>query len=112
MTPEKTITSVESFARKYTRGAVMVLVKIMKSKNMPPNIRVLAARAVLDRGWGAVASGPTTVVELDAPMRKVIHEIVEPIDRPDPTFMAVRLQRDITGVASGTNVVPLNGGEH
>lgn len=49
-TPEQR--RVEEMARDHTETALKTLVSIMGQKKAPPNARVSAACAILDRGWG------------------------------------------------------------
>jgi ABC-type arginine/histidine transport system permease subunit len=51
----KSLTEIRSLARSHTRTAVNVLVGIMRSKDATAAARVLAANAILDRGWGKTA---------------------------------------------------------
>ena len=48
----KTLTEIRSLARSHTRCAINVLVGVMRSKDATAAARVLAANAILDRGWG------------------------------------------------------------
>jgi len=43
---------IRSLARKHTATALNTLAGIMREKKSPPAARVMAANALLDRGWG------------------------------------------------------------
>ena len=45
-------TEIRTLARSYTRAAINTLVGIMRQPKAPPAARVMAANALLDRGWG------------------------------------------------------------
>jgi len=45
-------TEIRSIARKYTASAMKTLAHIMREPTAPPAARVMAANALLDRGWG------------------------------------------------------------
>lgn len=46
---------IRSLARKHTKQAIEVLVSVMEQPNAPPAARVMAAQALIDRGWGKAA---------------------------------------------------------
>ncbi len=48
----KEVADVRKLARSRTKKAVRVLSEIMESADTPANVRVLAAQALLDRGYG------------------------------------------------------------
>lgn len=58
---------IKSLARSHTRTAIRTLAAIMTSPEVPPGVRVTAATALLDRGWGrpmqplATEGGPLIV---------------------------------------------------
>ena len=65
-----------SVARSHTRAAVKVLVGIMRSEDATAAVRVSAANAILDRGWGKATqpseSGDDGVLELIHRIERVI----------------------------------------
>ncbi len=48
----KQLVTVRDLAREKTEKAIETLETVMNGKNTPPNARVAAAVALLDRGWG------------------------------------------------------------
>jgi hypothetical protein len=68
-----TITQVRSLARGYTKRAIQVLGGYLESEDVKPEIRVMAAKELLDRGWGKpsqpIAGDETQSLEL---IRRVI----------------------------------------
>ena len=48
-------TEIRTLARSYTKAAIKTLVGIMQQPKAPPAARVMAANALLDRGWGKAA---------------------------------------------------------
>ena len=48
-------TEIRTLARSYTKAAIKTLVGIMRQPKAPPAARVMAANALLDRGWGKAA---------------------------------------------------------
>lgn len=48
----KTPLEIKSLARMHTKKALAVLADIMEQPNAPPAARVMAAQALIDRGWG------------------------------------------------------------
>lgn len=63
----KISSDIKSLARSHTRTAIKTLAAIMTSPEVPPGVRVTAATALLDRGWGrptqtlATEGGPLIV---------------------------------------------------
>lgn len=43
---------IKELCRAHTKDAVETLIDVMNTKSAPPSARVMAANAVLDRGWG------------------------------------------------------------
>ena len=62
----KQLVYVRDLARGKTEKAINTLVSVMDSKESPPNARVAAAVALLDRGWGR----PPSMLELSAPEKE------------------------------------------
>lgn len=58
----KQLASVRDLAREKTEKAISTLVSVMDGRKSPPNARVAAAVALLDRGWGR----PPQAMELSA----------------------------------------------
>src|SRR5215472_10501804 len=73
-------TEIRTLARSYTRAAINTLVGIMRQPKAPPAARVMAANALLDRGWGKAAQ----LVAVDGEIRQLVEvklNVVQP-DRP------------------------------
>jgi hypothetical protein len=72
----RTLTEVRSLARSHSRTAVRVLVSIMRSDDATPAVRLSAANAILDRGWGKTAqpieNGEDGVLELIHRIERII----------------------------------------
>ncbi|MBR1170420.1 hypothetical protein [Bradyrhizobium liaoningense] len=49
---QRTLTEIKSLARTHTNVAIKTLVQIVRNKDAPAHARVMAANAILDRGWG------------------------------------------------------------
>ena len=52
---KKIVTSVKISARNHTQDAIDCLVRVMNSPQTSPSVKVSAATALLDRGWGKPA---------------------------------------------------------
>ncbi len=76
----KTLTEIRSLARSHTRTALNVLVGVMRSKDATAAVRVSAANAILDRGWG---KAPQAIESGDGGALEVIHRIERVIVRPE-----------------------------
>ncbi|WP_158668485.1 hypothetical protein [Bradyrhizobium guangdongense] len=76
----RALTEIRSLARSHTRTALKVLVGIMRSDDATPAVRLSAANAILDRGWGKSAqpieSGEEGTVE-------TVHRVERIIVRPE-----------------------------
>ena len=72
----RTLTEIRSLARSHSRTAVRVLVGIMRSDDATPAVRLSAANAILDRGWGKTAqpieNGEDGVLELIHRIERII----------------------------------------
>jgi hypothetical protein len=72
----RTVTEIRSLARSLSRTAVRVLVGIMRSDEATPAVRLSAANAILDRGWGKTAqpieNGEDGVLELIHRIERII----------------------------------------
>jgi hypothetical protein len=49
---------VADLAREHTEDAIAVLAEIMKNPDAPAGVRVTAAKALLERGWGKAGAPP------------------------------------------------------
>jgi len=76
----RTLTEIRSLARSHTRTALRVLVGIMRSDEATPAVRLSAANAILDRGWGKAAQ-PIENSEDGAP--ELVHRVERVIVRPE-----------------------------
>ena len=61
-------TEIRTLARSYTKAAIKTLVGIMRQPKAPPAARVMAANALLDRGWGKAAQ----TVAVDGEIRQLV----------------------------------------
>src|SRR5215510_416771 len=61
-------TEIRTLARSYTKAAINTLVGIMRQPKAPPAARVMAANALLDRGWGKAAQ----LVAVDGEIRQLV----------------------------------------
>lgn len=72
----RTLTEIRSIARSHTRTAIRVLVGVMRSDDATPAVRVSAANAIVDRGWGKAAqsleNGEDDVLELIHRIERII----------------------------------------
>lgn len=72
----RTLTEIRSIARSHTRTAIRVLVGIMRSDDATPAVRVSAANAILDRGWGKATqpleNGEDDVLELIHRIERIV----------------------------------------
>jgi len=75
----RTLTEIRSLARSHTRTALNVLVGIMRSDEATPAVRLSAANAILDRGWGKSAQP----IENGEEGVEAIHRVERVIVRPD-----------------------------
>ncbi|MFK4505933.1 hypothetical protein [Bradyrhizobium daqingense] len=76
----RTLTEIKSLARTHTNVAIKTLVLIMRNKDAPAHARVMAANAILDRGWGKPLQ--PIVSEDDKPIQ-FVHRIERVIVHPD-----------------------------
>jgi hypothetical protein len=78
---------VADLAREHTEDAIAVLAEIMKNPDAPAGVRVTAAKALLERGWGKAGAPPQ---EEEPPERRewrierVIINPQRPKDATDP----------------------------
>ena len=76
-------TEIRTLARSYTKAAINTLVGIMRQPKAPPAARVMAANALLDRGWGKAAQ----LVAVDGEIRQLVEvklNVVSPASRALP----------------------------
>jgi hypothetical protein len=59
---------IRSLGRKYTHKALNTLVSIMVEPKAPAAARVMAANALLDRGWGKAAQ----LVEMNGEIKQLV----------------------------------------
>jgi hypothetical protein len=71
----KNLGHIESLARSYTRTAIKTLAGIMMEQTSPPMARIVAAKVLLDRGWGK-AKEMHPEVDDNKTLLKVVNEIV------------------------------------
>ena len=77
-------TEIRTLARSYTKAAINTLVGIMRQPKAPPAARVMAANALLDRGWGKAAQ----LVAIDGELRQLVEvklNVVTPKNLELPT---------------------------
>jgi hypothetical protein len=75
-------TELRLLARRHTRTAIATMLGLMTSENTPPAVRLAAATALCDRGWGRP---PTMLAAEDGnPVVFRITEIVNDIVDPTP----------------------------
>ena len=67
-------TEIRTLARSYTKAAIKTLVGIMRQPKAPPAARVMAANALLDRGWGKAAQ----LVAVDGEIRQLVEVKLNP----------------------------------
>ena len=72
----KNLGHIQSLARSHTRTAIKVLAGIMNEKTCQPMARIVAAKALLDRGWGKCAETHHVDVNDGGTLLKVVNEIV------------------------------------
>ena len=59
---------IRSYARKFTVEALETLAHVMRQPKAPPAARVMAANALLDRGWGKAGQ----LVAVDGEIRQLV----------------------------------------
>lgn len=94
-TPNKTTSEVMQYARQYTEDAITALVNVLKSDESPPQAKVSAANALLDRAYGK-------------PSQHVKNEAVEPtpIDSIDFESLTDEQLKTITKLPTKSTVNP------
>src|SRR5215471_3890967 len=63
---------IRSYARKFTVEALETLAHVMRQPKAPPAARVMAANALLDRGWGKAAQLAAQLVQVDGEVRQLV----------------------------------------
>jgi len=71
---------IRSYARKFTVEALETLAHVMRQPKAPPAARVMAANALLDRGWGKAAQ----LVAVDGEIRQLV-EVKQALPGPGVT---------------------------
>jgi hypothetical protein len=64
-------------ARSYTETAIKTLAGIMMEQTSPPMTRIVAAKVLLDRGWGKPKEMHHSEVDDNKTLLKVVNEIVQ-----------------------------------
>src|SRR5262249_25625186 len=72
----KNLGHIESLARSYTDTAIKTLAGIMMEQTSPPMARIVAAKVLLDRGWGKPKEMHHSEVDDNKALLKVVNEIV------------------------------------
>jgi hypothetical protein len=72
----KNLGHIESLARAYTNTAIKTLAGIMMEQTSPPMARIMAAKVLLDRGWGKPKEMHHSEVDDNKTLLKVVNEIV------------------------------------
>jgi hypothetical protein len=67
---------IASLARSYTDTAIKTLAGIMMEQTSPPMARIVAAKVLLDRGWGKPKEMHHSEVDDNKTLLKVVNEIV------------------------------------
>src|SRR6516162_10145227 len=67
---------IASLARSYTDTAIKTLAGIMMEQTSPPMARIMAAKVLLDRGWGKPKEMHHSEVDDNRTLLKVVNEIV------------------------------------
>ncbi|WP_375159389.1 hypothetical protein [Bradyrhizobium sp. RDT46] len=75
----RTPTEVRLLARGHTKAALKVLVGLMRNDEATPAVRLSAANAILDRGWGKSAQP----IESGEEVVETVHRVERIIVRPD-----------------------------
>ncbi|MDD1530057.1 hypothetical protein C7U92_21915 [Bradyrhizobium sp. WBOS7] len=75
----RTPTEIRALARGHTKAALKVLVGIMRNDEATPAVRLSAANAILDRGWGKAAQP----IESGEEGVETVHRVERVIVRPD-----------------------------
>src|SRR5262245_21503132 len=97
---------IASLARSHTRTAIKTLAGIMMEPNSPPMARIVAAKVLLDRGWGKPKEMHQSEVDDNKTPLKVVNEIVnvyetrEEIEFRDQTPLLELDPEDIEGNGS------------
>src|SRR5262245_52412645 len=79
----KNLGHIESLARSYTDTAIKTLAGIMMEQTSPPMARIVAAKVLLDRGWGKPKEMHHSEVDDNKPLLKVVNEIVHVYETRD-----------------------------
>src|SRR5262245_5504458 len=74
---------IESLARSYTDTAIKTLAGIMMEQSCPPMARIVAAKVLLDRGWGKPKEMHDVQTGDRETLTKVVREIVHVNQTPE-----------------------------
>ncbi len=97
---------IASLARSYTDTAIKTLAGIMMEQTSPPMARIVAAKVLLDRGWGKPKEMHHSEVNDNKTLLKVVKEIVhvhetrEQIELRDQTPLLELVPEDTDGNGS------------
>src|SRR5215472_4583660 len=101
-------TEIRTLARSYTKAAIKTLVGIMRQPKAPPAARVMAANALLDRGWGKAVQLQHT----DGEIRQLVEvklNVVQSASHVLPTTDVIDAKpNDINGLPEDTLCVPIS----
>src|SRR5262250_2212528 len=106
----KNLGHIESLARSYTDTAIKTLAGIMMEQTSPPMARIVAAKVLLDRGWGKPKEMPHSEVDDNKTLLKVVNEIVhvyetrEQIEFRDQTPLLELTPEDTDGNGSKVRI--------
>ena len=99
----KNLGHIASLARAYTDTAIKTLASIMMEQTSPPMARIMAAKVLLDRGWGKCSETHRINLEGETTLLKVVNEIVhvhetrEQIELRDQTPLLELVPEDTDG---------------
>jgi hypothetical protein len=79
-------TDLQDLAREHTKAALAVLAEIMANADAPPSVRLSAAKAMLERGWGkpTAQKREEPADERPAPVMHIVRTIVDPKEGEPP----------------------------
>ena len=68
---------ISELAREHGRAAITVLAEIMTQEDAPAGVRVTAAKALLERGWGKPGKPPDDGNRV-RPVTKIVRRVIDP----------------------------------
>ncbi|WP_375304964.1 hypothetical protein WI560_22810 [Bradyrhizobium sp. A11] len=90
---QRTLTEIKSLARTHTNVAVKTLVQVMRDKEAPAHARIMAANAILDRGWGKPLQ---PIASEDGKPLEFVHRIERVIVHPgDTVTMEAQIEESV-----------------